>query len=153
MNCSPPGSSVHGILQARILEWVAISFSRGSSRPRNQAQVSCTTGRFFTKWATRVILPLLSYQQKTHRINFPGISGTSPPQIPPVKQCLPDCYPQDLEAFQERATHDLYIYIYIYFFFFFGCTMWDPSSLTRDWRIEPAPPSVEAQSPDHWTAG
>ena len=48
---------------------------------------------------------------------FPGVSGTSPPQISPVKQCLPDCYPQDLEAFQERATHDLYIYIYIFFFF------------------------------------
>ena len=41
MNCSPPGSSVHGILQAGILEWVAIPFSRGSSRPRDRAQVSC----------------------------------------------------------------------------------------------------------------
>ena len=41
MDCSPPGSSVHGILQARILEWVAISSSRGSSRPRNQTHVSC----------------------------------------------------------------------------------------------------------------
>ena len=40
MDCSPPGSSVHGILQARILEWVAISFSRGSSPPRDQTQVS-----------------------------------------------------------------------------------------------------------------
>ena len=36
MDCGPPGSSVHGILQARILEWVAISFSRGSSQPRDQ---------------------------------------------------------------------------------------------------------------------
>ena len=40
MDCSPPGSSVHEILQARILEWVAVSFSRGSSRPRDQTQVS-----------------------------------------------------------------------------------------------------------------
>ena len=40
MDCSPPGSSVHGILQARILEWVAISFSRGSSQPRDQTQVT-----------------------------------------------------------------------------------------------------------------
>ena len=40
MVCSPPGSSVHGILQVRILEWVAISFSRGSSQPRDQTQVS-----------------------------------------------------------------------------------------------------------------
>ena len=42
---SPPGSSVHGIFQARVLEWVAISFSRGSSQPRDQTQVSCIAGR------------------------------------------------------------------------------------------------------------
>ena len=53
MDCSPPGSSVHGILQARIWEWVAISFSRGSSQARDQTQVSHTEGRFFTDWATR----------------------------------------------------------------------------------------------------
>ena len=47
MDCSPPGSSVRGILQARILEWVAISFSRASSRPRDETQVSCITGRRF----------------------------------------------------------------------------------------------------------
>ena len=50
---SPPGSSIHGILQARILEWVAISFSRGSSQPRNQTQASHIVGRCFTIWATR----------------------------------------------------------------------------------------------------
>ena len=49
----PPGFSVHGILQARILEWVAIPFSRGSYQPRDQTQVSCTAGRFFTIWATK----------------------------------------------------------------------------------------------------
>jgi len=48
MGCSSPGSSVHGILQARILEWVAIPFSRGSSRPWGQTQVSHIAGRFFT---------------------------------------------------------------------------------------------------------
>ena len=48
MGCSPPGSSVHGIFQARVLAWLAISFSRGSSRPWDQTQVSCTAGRFFT---------------------------------------------------------------------------------------------------------
>ena len=45
--CSPSGSSVHGILQARILEWVAISFSRGSSQPRDRTQVSHIAGRRF----------------------------------------------------------------------------------------------------------
>ena len=53
MDCSPPDSSVHVILQARILEWVAISFSRGSSKPRNQTQVSCIGVRFFTLWTKR----------------------------------------------------------------------------------------------------
>ena len=53
LDCSLPGSSVHGILQARVLEWVAISFSRGSSRPRDQTQVSCIVGRCFIVWATR----------------------------------------------------------------------------------------------------
>ena len=48
VDCSLPGSSIHGILQARILEWVAISFSRGSSRPRDQTQVSLIAGRCFT---------------------------------------------------------------------------------------------------------
>ena len=47
MDYSPPGSSVHGILQTRILEWVAVSFSRGSSQPRDRTRVSCIAGRFF----------------------------------------------------------------------------------------------------------
>ena len=48
-----PGSFSHGILQARIQEWVAISFSRGYSWPRDQTRVSCIAGRFFTDWAMR----------------------------------------------------------------------------------------------------
>ena len=52
MDCSPPGSSVHGIFQARILEWVAISFSRRSSWPRDWTWVSRVLGRRFTIWAT-----------------------------------------------------------------------------------------------------
>ena len=52
-DCSPPGSSVHGILQARTLGWVAIPFSRGPSQPRDWTQVSFIVGRFFTIWATR----------------------------------------------------------------------------------------------------
>ena len=56
MDCNLPGSSVHGILQARILEWVAVPFSGGSSQPRDRTQVSCIAGRFFTIWATREAL-------------------------------------------------------------------------------------------------
>ena len=51
--CSLSVSSVHGILQARILEWVAVSFSRGSSQPRDQTRVSCIAGRRFILRATR----------------------------------------------------------------------------------------------------
>ena len=53
MDYNLSGSLVYGILQARILEWVAISFSGGSSQPRGWTQVSCITGRFFTNWAMR----------------------------------------------------------------------------------------------------
>ena len=56
MDCSLPGSSVHGIFQARVLDWVAISFSRGSSRPRDRTWVSRIVGRRFTVWATREAL-------------------------------------------------------------------------------------------------
>ena len=50
---SPPGSSVHGILQARALEWVTISFSRGSFQPKDWRQVSGIAGKLFTYWVTR----------------------------------------------------------------------------------------------------
>ena len=53
MDCSLPGSSLHGILQARVLEWSAISFSRGSSWPRDRTRVSHIPGRRFNHWATR----------------------------------------------------------------------------------------------------
>ena len=60
MNCSPPGSSVHEILQARIWDWVAIPFSRESSQPRDWIRVSCIAGGFFTIWATREVPAYLS---------------------------------------------------------------------------------------------
>ena len=71
MDWSPPGSSVHGILKARILEWIAIPFSRGSSRPRDQTWVLCVAGRFFAIWATRGALTatiLRALKRKEHQI-------------------------------------------------------------------------------------
>ena len=59
-NCSLPGFSVHGILQAKILEWIAIPFSRGTSQPRDRTLVSWLIGRFFTIWATEKRSPILS---------------------------------------------------------------------------------------------
>ena len=71
VDCRPPGSSVHGILQARILEWVAISFSRVSSRPRDRTQVSHIIGRRFNLWATREVQP---------EIKLPTSAGSSKKQ-------------------------------------------------------------------------
>ena len=72
MDCSLPGSSVHGILRARILVWVAISFSRGSSQPRDRTWVSCIVGRFFTIWATKESLIYIPYIYLFHPF-FDGI--------------------------------------------------------------------------------
>ena len=86
VDCSPPGSSIHGILQARILECVAISFSRGSSQPRDRTQVSCIAGRCFNLWATREA-PLYSIE---NYIQYPMISHSG----------------------KEYLKNNVYIYIY-----------------------------------------
>ena len=70
MDCSLPGSSVHGISQARILEWVAIPFSRGSSWPRDWNRISCISGRFFIIWVTREAHNLNEYKSLPMR---PGV--------------------------------------------------------------------------------
>ena len=66
-DCSSPGSSVHGILQVRILEWRAIPFSRGSSWPKDQTQVFRTAARFFTIWAIRVAPQVIHVCDKKFR--------------------------------------------------------------------------------------
>ena len=63
MNCSPSGFSVHGNSPARILQWIAIPFSRGSSQPRDRTLVSCTAGRFYTILSYRKFLLLYSLFQ------------------------------------------------------------------------------------------
>ena len=75
MDCSLPGSSLHRILQARILEWVAISFSRGSSRLRDRTQISCTAGRHFNLWVTSLtqLPPLMSSSQSFPNTKVRGL--------------------------------------------------------------------------------
>ena len=63
MDCSPPGSFVHEIFQARIPEWVAISSSRGSSPSRNQPLISCVAGRFFTTEPSKKPSPYVSRER------------------------------------------------------------------------------------------
>ena len=70
MNCSPPGSSVHGISQARMLEWVVISSSRGSSWLRDQTHISSTGRRVLYCWATRDNFPVNVHWWHTHPSHF-----------------------------------------------------------------------------------
>ena len=76
VDCNLLGFSIHGILQSRILEWIAISFSRGSSRPRDWTRVSCIGGRRFNLWATReaegVIISVLQWFD--HWLSKPELS-------------------------------------------------------------------------------
>ena len=72
--CNPLDCTVHGILQARIQEWVAFPFSRGSSQHRDQTVVSCIAGRLFTNWAIREanlrkVLSILLLPYKSHQYN------------------------------------------------------------------------------------
>ena len=82
--CDPTDHTVHGILQARILEWVAFPFSRGSSQPRDQTQVSRIAGGFFTSWVIREACNKgseISQLQKTNYYMIPFISGIQGSQI------------------------------------------------------------------------
>ena len=69
--CSLPGSSVHGIFQAGVLEWVAMSFSRGSSQPRDWSRVSHIVGRCFTLWATREVISTFKQIKVLAYLTFP----------------------------------------------------------------------------------
>ena len=77
MGYSLPGSSIHGIFQTRLLEWVAISFSRGSSRPRDWTRVSCIVGRRFMIWATRGVPSFILKDNVLTRHNLENLHSDS----------------------------------------------------------------------------
>ena len=90
MNCNLPGSSAHGIFQARILEWAAVSFSRGFSPPRYQTRVSCIAGWFFTIWVPRDVVQFSLVSQSCLTLcnsmdcSMPGLPV--PHQLPELAQ-------------------------------------------------------------------
>ena len=87
--CDPMDYTVHGILQTRILEWVAFTFSRGASQPRDRNQVSQMAGGFFTRWATReaLMLPLKS-TSKQHSTGNGDIGRLNNlPMLPLIIKC------------------------------------------------------------------
>ena len=121
MDCSPPGSSVHGILQAIILEWVAILFSSGSSQLRDQTQVSCTAGRFFTIGATRESQIVKSPRQREN-LESSKIKWL----ITYRKHCV-----QFIAHFSVETGSQKAVGWHIYLFFFFlpyqvACGIWIP---------------------------
>ena len=83
MDCSLPDSSIHGIFQARILEWVAISFSRGFSRPRDRTPIFCIAGRFFTSEPTEKLpcLHLIYFHDMGCLSSLPVKPGSEPPDV------------------------------------------------------------------------
>ena len=91
---SPPGSSIHGIFQARILKWVVMPFSRGSSQPRDWTQVSCIASGFFTVWATTL-----------HSVQFSSVAQSCPTLWDPMNRSTPGLpvYHQLLEFTQTHA--------------------------------------------------
>ena len=84
IDCSLPGSSVHGILQTRILEWVAIPFSRGISWLRDQTWVSHIGGSFFTIWANRE-----APYQETPQVQFSSVTQPCPTLCDPMNRSTP----------------------------------------------------------------
>ena len=103
MDCGPPGSSVHGILQARIPVWVAIPFSRGSSQPSDQTQVSLIEGGFSTIWATR--------GAQEYRSGWPIPSPGELPD-PGITQGPPALHADYLPAEPPGKPHLYYTYIH-----------------------------------------
>ena len=93
MNGNLPGSSVHGIFQARILEWAAISFSMGSSQPRYRTWVSCIADRRFTVWATREALTFQESWKKSESVSLSVMSDSAIPWTVAHQTPLPWDFP------------------------------------------------------------
>ena len=102
MDCSLPGSSVHGIFQAIILEWIAISFSSGSSWPRDRTRVSHIVDRRFTVWATREVWHLIPPNQD----GWVGWSGL--PEPLDLTWTLICGYPSGSEAWMKLLEVSIY---------------------------------------------
>ena len=101
--CDPMDYTVHGILHARILEWVAFSFCRGSSQPRDQTQVSHIAGRFFTNWGTREAQKYWSGEHIPSPVDLPN------PRIEPHSTCIADGFLISWAKVKERFQEFIFI--------------------------------------------
>ena len=138
--CDPMVITVHGILQARILEWVAFPFSRGPSQPRDWTQVFHTAGRFFTSWATREALREKGEARMVGRLELAA---------EPTWTALPN---SALWKSVNATNEDFSPEPMIYFFFFFQPSNAACAILVPWPEIEPMSSAVKAYSPNYWTA-
>ena len=100
MGCSLPDSSVDGISQARILEWITIPFSRGSSKSRDRTQVSCISGRFFTE--------PLEKPQVTGSVQFSSVAQSCPTLCDPMNRSTPGLpVHHQLPEFTQTHVHQV----------------------------------------------
>ena len=145
MDCSLSRSSVHGILQARILEWVAISFSRGPSQPRDRTRVSCIAGRCFTIWATREDLRPheLQHTRPPCPSPTPGVHSDSHPSGPWCHPAISSSvvlfssFPKSLPASESFPVTHLF--------------SWDGQSTGVSALASFLPKNTQDQSPLEWT--
>ena len=106
-DCSPPGSSVYGICQARILEWVAISYCRGSSWPRDWTYISCIGRRILYRWITRGISHKL-YVYLPSLLNLPSF-----PYHPLGGHRTPDWTPRVTQWLPTSSLFYTWLYVYV----------------------------------------
>ena len=135
MDGSLPGSSVHGILQARILEWISTSFSRGSSWPRDQTWVSYIAGSFLTIWAIRKSLICTSPAHKSY---------------PRVHTCFFLYFSKSPHPCFKLSAFYTWSWCFVFFFFYFSsapaCGILVPQLGNKS-----KPSALETWSLNHWT--
>ena len=125
MDCSPPGSSVHGSLQERVPDWAAMSSSRGSSQPRDGTQVSRITGGFLIVWATRGVLPPPLFPPLSPAVR-PLVKTTEGPQ-----QFQASGLPRWLNSTEPACQSRRH-----------GVGAWVPRAAWSNWACSPQPPSL-----------
>ena len=148
VDCSPSVSSVHGILQARILDWIAMLFSRGSSRPKDQTCTSCITSRFFTDWATREAHHTGSWGSKLGLQLWPGANG-------PVHH-MSSLNPSLLICPELKRGGDVNSFSIINPSFVVGwwraLGVW-AGSFVSNGQVKPTAAAMKVGSPETWLAG
>ena len=152
MDCRIPGSSVHWILQARILEWVAIPFFRGSSWPRDWIWVACNAGRFFTVWATRKAHKYTPQNKKPNSSHWP-IPAALLTSSHPLSHCTfpfsHTGFPAALETHQAHSTGPLHCLFFCLKCFLCGSVQLTPSPLPGFAQISPCQQRLPLKIPTY----